>query len=160
MNPSETALKKRIRILLVLFMIAMVVNGLTASPAETELTWLLNHPALVPGFMKEFLENILLGLQQTNSLYPQLAYGYDWLAFAHVIIAIAFIGPYRDPVKNIWIIEWGMISCILVPILAFIAAPIRQIPWYWTLLDCSFGVLGIIPLYFARKWTRRLESMA
>ena len=107
MNPSETALKKRIRILLVLFMIAMVVNGLTASPAETELTWLLNHPALVPGFMKEFLENILLGLQQTNSLYPQLAYGYDWLAFAHVIIAIAFIGPYRDPVKNIWIIEWG-----------------------------------------------------
>ena len=25
----------------------------------------------------------------------------DWLAFAHVVIAVAFWGPLRDPVKNI-----------------------------------------------------------
>ena len=27
-----------------------------------------------------------------------------------------------------------------------IAGPIRGISWGWTLIDCSFGVIGIIPL--------------
>jgi len=37
--------------------------------------------------------------------YPFIAYGTDWLAFAHFVIAIAFIGPWRDPVRNVWVVE-------------------------------------------------------
>ena len=29
-----------------------------------------------------------------------IAYGTDWLAFAHITIAVAFLGPLKDPVRN------------------------------------------------------------
>lgn len=41
------------------------------------------------------------------------------------MIAIAFIGPLRDPVRNIWIIQWGMIACVLVIPLALLAGAAR-----------------------------------
>ena len=31
-----------------------------------------------------------------------------------LVIAIVFIGPLRDPVKNVWVVEFGMIACALV----------------------------------------------
>ena len=93
-----------------------------------------------------------------NQNFPQLAYGYDWLAFAHLVIALMFIGPFRDPVRNKWVIQWGMIACVAILPLAFICGPIRQIPIYWTLIDCSFGVFGIIPLLFCMKLINRLEK--
>jgi hypothetical protein len=34
-------------------------------------------------------------------VHPWLAYGTDWLAFAHIVIAVFFIGPFVDPVQNI-----------------------------------------------------------
>ena len=69
-----------------------------------------------------------------------------------------FIGPYIDPVKNKWVIQFGIIACLGVLPLALLAGPIRGIPFYWQLIDSSFGVLGIIPLLFALKWVRYLES--
>jgi len=30
---------------------------------------------------------------------------------------------------------------------------------WWRLIDCSFGVLGFIPLWFCRKWTSELEQL-
>ena len=74
------------------------------------------------------------------------AYGTDWLAFAHLVIAVAFVGPLRDPVKNVWVVEWGMIACLSVIPLALICGPIRGIPFCWQIIDCSFGVVGVIPL--------------
>ena len=93
----------------------------------------------------------------TDARYPFLAYGTDWLAFAHLVIAVAFVGVFRDPVRNVWIIVWGMIACVGVIPLAVIAGPIRGIPWGWTLIDCSFGVVGIIPLIIVFRLIRRLE---
>jgi hypothetical protein len=75
-----------------------------------------------------------------------LAYGYDWLAFAHFVLAILFIGPLKDPVRNKWVIEFGMIACVLIIPFAFIAGHFRGIPVGWRLIDCAFGVIGIIPL--------------
>jgi hypothetical protein len=71
------------------------------------------------------------------------------LAFAHLTIAVAFIGPIRDPVKNVWVIQFGMIACVMVIPLAVICGALRGIPWYWRLIDCSFGVFGLIPLGIA-----------
>ena len=86
------------------------------------------------------------------------AYGTDWLAFGHLVIATAFIGPIKDPVRNKWIIEWGIIACGAVPILALVAGPIRGIPLPWRLIDCSFGVVGIVPLLVVRREIRWLEK--
>ena len=99
-------------------------------------------------------------VQNGYGQYPFLAYGTDWLAFGHVAIALAFIDPLRDPVKNIWIIEFGMIACLLVIPWTLIFGAIREIPFFWQLVDMSFGILGFIPLWVARqsilKLTREL----
>jgi hypothetical protein len=85
-------------------------------------------------------------------------YGTDWLGFAHITIAISFIGPLRDPVKNIWGVEFGMIACLLLILLALICGPLRGIPFFWTLIDCSFGVFGIIPVALAYRNIKRIMS--
>jgi len=145
-----------IRRLLIFFMIALFISGLTAIPIDMQLRFLLNHaPA---GNLHYWLSKVLSAYSTTKQQYPFLMYGYDWLAFAHFILAILFIGPYRDPVRNIWVIQFGMISCVLVFPLAFIAGPLRGIPIGWQLIDCSFGLIGIIPLYICYKKTRALET--
>ena len=148
----------KIRLLILFFMIALILSGATAFPVETELQWLLNHPSLVPAFAQTWLQNVYDALKETNIKYPMLAYGYDWLAFAHIVIAMMFIGPLKNPVKNIWVIEWGILSCAAVIPLAFIAGPIRHIPLFHILIDCSFGVIGIVPLLICRKWIKQLEA--
>jgi hypothetical protein len=148
----------KIRLLILFFMTALILSGVTAFPVETELQWLLSHPSLVPSFAQTWLQNVYDALKETNTKYPMLAYGYDWLAFAHIVIAMMFIGPLKNPVKNIWVIEWGILSCIAVIPLAFIAGPIRHIPLFHILIDCSFGVIGIIPLLICRRWIKQLEA--
>jgi len=137
--------------------VALVLSGVTAFPVESELRWLLEHPTLVPAFSKIWLQNVYDALVITNSKYPMLAYGFDWLAFAHIVIAMAFIGPLKDPLKNRWIIDWAMLACIAIFPLAFIAGPIRHIPLFHILIDCSFGAIGIIPLWICRRWINQLE---
>ncbi|MGC2162938.1 MAG: hypothetical protein WA634_13565 [Silvibacterium sp.] len=87
-----------------------------------------------------------------------MSYGTDWLAFAHLAIAIAFIGPYIDPVRNKWVITFGLIACGGVIPLALIAGHIRGIPLAWRLIDCSFGVFGSIPLLLCRRLIINLEQ--
>jgi hypothetical protein len=79
------------------------------------------------------------------------------LAFAHFVLAILFIGPYKNPVKNKWVIEFGMIACILIIPFAFVAGYYRGIPIYWRLIDCSFGVIGILPLWYCYRKIKFLE---
>ena len=100
------------------------------------------------------------GLVETGIVYPFLAYGTDWLAFAHLVLAVLFIGPYRDPVRNKWVIQFGVFACAGVLPLALIAGQIRGIPLWWRLGDCSFGVLGAVPLLIALKAIQRMEGRA
>ena len=148
----------KIRLLILFFIVALILSGVTAFPVETELRWLQNHPSLVPSFADKWLKDVYAALIETNTKYPMLAYGFDWLAFAHIMIAMAFIGPIKDPVKNKWIIDWAMLACVAVFPLAFIAGPIRSIPMFHILIDCSFGVIGLIPLGICRKWIGELEK--
>jgi hypothetical protein len=148
----------KIRLMILFFMVALVLSGVTAFPVETELRWLLSHPSLVPSFAEKWLQDVYNALVETNEKYPMLAYGFDWLAFAHIVIAMAFIGPLKDPVKNSWIIDWAILACIAVIPLAFIAAPIRHIPLFHILIDCSFGAIGIIPLLICKHWIKKLGT--
>ena len=148
----------KIRVLVLFFMIALILSGITAFPVETELRWLLRHPALVPGFAEIWLQNVFVAIAETNVQFPMLAYGFDWLAFAHIVIALLFVGVLKDPVKNKWIIDWAMLCCVAIFPLAFIAGPIRQIPIYHILIDCSFGIIGLIPLFICRRWINELPQ--
>jgi hypothetical protein len=151
-------LLKKIRLLILFFIVALILSGVTAFPVETELKWLLAHPSLVPAFAGKWLQEVYVALVETNSKYPMLAYGFDWLAFAHIVIAMAFIGPLKDPVKNKWIIDWAILACLAVLPLAFIAGPVRHIPMFHVLIDCSFGVIGLIPLLICKKWINKLAQ--
>lgn len=158
MQNSES-LKKVIRLWIGIFIIALLLSGITAFALETELAWLDSLFENKTNGLSLWIYKVYTALHQTNLNYPFLAYGYDWLAFAHLIIAVAFIGPFKDPVKNKWIIQLGMIACCMIFPLAFIAGYVRQIPLYWQFIDCSFGVIGLIPLYICYKKIERLERM-
>ena len=166
MNRANT-LQKRIRTALTFFIIALVLSGLTAFPLQTELDlltqWLgaadSSKPEQYPG-LTHWIVKVRDGLHDTNTKYPFMAYGTDWLAFAHIVIAIFFIGPLLDPARNTWVIVAGMIACVLVIPLAMICGAIRGIPFYWRLIDCSFGILGFVPLWFCWKQIRELQALS
>lgn len=155
----EQSLKRNIKRWIIFFIIALTLSGLTAFPIETQLAWIANYLHYFPESLSNWINLVYQGVKESNQNYPFLAYGTDWLAFAHIIIAIAFIGPLRDPVKNIWVIQFGIIACILIIPLALIAGYIREIPFFWRLIDCSFGVFGIIPLIIIHKKIKKLELL-
>lgn len=147
---------KHIRRLLGFFIISLFISGLTAIPVEPELSFLSGFfPA--GSSMHAWLTKVLAAYRDVNASHPFLLYGYDWLAFAHFILAILFIGPFRDPVKNIWVIQFGLFACALIFPLAFIAGSCRGIPLGWQLVDCSFGAAGAIPLWLTYHKTRQLS---
>jgi hypothetical protein len=153
-----------IRIWLAVVIVGLVLSGITAFPLQHENALLIRIAALLhlaehaPSLNSWFLK-VHAALVDTNDRYPFLAYGTDWLAFAHLVIAVAFVGPYRDPVRNQWFITWGLIACAGVPLLAFIAGPIRDIPIYWRLIDSSFGVFCCAALLLVRRSVKRLEHL-
>jgi hypothetical protein len=149
---------KIIRRWIVFFIIALAISGITAFALETELRWLISILPVNEGGLYHWVSKVYEALKDMNTHYPFLAYGYDWLAFAHLVIAVAFIGPWIDPVRNKWIIMFGMIACVMIFPLAFIAGHIRGIPFYWQLIDCSFGIIGLIPLSICYKKIQVLEK--
>lgn len=141
------------------FIIALVLSGVTAFALETELQWLLDHWPLDPrGSLGIWVQLVYQALQDSNNRYPFLAYGYDWLAFGHLVIALFFIGVLRDPVQNKWVLGIGMWACVGVIPLALIAGAVRGIPICWRLIDCSFGIVGIVPLLICYSKIRHLEN--
>ena len=107
----------------------------------------------------DWLFKVRDALGDTETRHPFLFYGTDWLAFGHFVIAIAFIGAWRDPVRNRWLFDFGLIACGLVIPYALVFGGLRGIPVWWRLIDCSFGVFGSIPLWLCRKWTIELEKL-
>lgn len=150
---------------MIFFMIALALSGITAIPLVWEIG-LLNRflgngsflSQLWPA-MSQWITFIYQGLTATNQNYPFMLYGTDWLAFAHIVIAIAFLGPLRDPVKNIWVVEFGLIACVLIVPTAAIFGTIRGIPIFWRIIDCSFGIFGFIPLWIVRRDILALSNL-
>lgn len=143
---------------IIFFMMALFISGLTAIPLQPGINFLYKMTEDI-GFINSWMERVHEGINDTVDKYPFLFYGYDWLAFAHFILAILFIGPLRNPVKNIWVIEFGMIACLLVIPFAFVAGHFRGIPVWWRLIDCSFGIAGITALIICYRKIKRLEHL-
>lgn len=146
---------RQIRAAIGIVIVGLVLSGVTAFPLLHEMNLLAamlagesRDPSVHVGLVKWIL-TVREGLELTYQKFPFIAYGTDWLAFAHLMIALFFILPWRDPVRYEGVLKMGVVMCLLVIPLAFICGPIRGIPLGWRLIDCSFGVLCLPPLWFA-----------
>jgi len=152
-------LRRRIRFWLGAFIVGLALSGITAIPLTWELgilTRLIGHHF---GGLSDWIFRVQDGLRETDARYPFMAYGTDWLAFGHLMIAVAFIGPYLDPIRNRWTITFSLIACVCVLPWAFVFGPLRGIPFFWRLIDCSFGVVGLLPLLLVRRDIDRLSRI-
>jgi len=146
-------------------MLCLVLSGLSAFPLQGELGVLAGllsidtaaRPEAYTG-LRFWIATVNRGLRESYERYPFIGYGTDWLAFGHLVIAFMFIGPWRDPVRNRWVVTAGLVACAGVIPLAFVAGQVRGIPLSWRLIDCSFGVLGFVPLWLCRRAIDRLEA--
>lgn len=139
----------------------LLVSGVTVWPAIPELkaavriVWGDGAPS---GVLHAFVLKALAGLESVNANYPFMLYAHDWLAFAHIVLAILFSGAIRDPVRNVWIVQCGLIMCALVPVLAMICIPIRGLPLCWFWIDFAFAPAAALPLWIALRDIRRAEA--
>ena len=155
---TKPQILKQTKRTVIIFISLLILSGVTAFPLQTELNfitqWLTENSSL--GLLSLWIFEVNEAINYINFHYPFLAYGTDWLAFAHIIISLFFIGVYIDPVKNIWITKTGIIACLLIFPVAIIAGYARDIPLFWQFIDCSFGAIGLIPLIQIHKNTQKL----
>ena len=165
---QEHILRCRIKWLTWFFIIGLLVSGATAIPLNLEADRLINFLGIEEWgsqpadnySLATWLFRVRDALDETQAQHSFLFYGTDWLAFGHFVIAIAFVGALRDPVRNRWLFDFGLIACALIIPYAFIFGGVRGIPIWWRLIDCSFGVCGTVPLWFCRRWAIELENLA
>lgn len=152
---------KRARVMLGIVVFGLLVSGITVWPAVPELKMavrLVWGEAAPSGTLHGFVLKAIEGLEAMQTNYPFMLYAHDWLAFAHIVLAILFAGAIRDPVRNVWIVQCGLIMCALVPVLAGICIPLRGIPLIWFWLDFAFAPAAAWPLWIALKDIRRAEA--
>jgi hypothetical protein len=156
----DLILRQRIKWLTWLFIAGLAVSGLTAVPLQSEVNWLVNQWVKTGGssVTSGWLVRVRDALNDTAQRQPFLFYGTDWLAFGHLMIAVAFVGALRDPVRNRWLFDFGLIACVLVIPFALAMGSLRHVPFWWRMIDCMFGVGGSVPLWFCRKWSYELEQ--
>jgi len=159
---SDRKLIFRYRLSLGSFISGLIVSGLSAFPLELE-TALLNrlfgirqgiNPTSIFFKVRLFISVVHYAIHDTYTRFPFLGYGTDWLGFGHFVIAAFFILPFADSVRYRAILHVGLIACAGVIAVALISGPIRGIPFFWTLIDCSFGIVGAIPLLYCLRLTR------
>lgn len=165
--PAPAFLLLRYRLSLSCFIVGLLLSGLTAFPLLTEIRWLagvfdITEPARFSDYtgLRHWLALVWFGVEQTYARFPFIAYGTDWLAFGHLAIAVFFLRPLRFPLESDWVLRCGLICCVSVIPLAFIAGSVRGIPVFWRLIDCSFGVLGALPLLYCLRLSAQMRPAA
>ena len=120
-NPTveQAATLRRFRVVLGLFILGLILSGITAFPLKRELETVAAvrgleraSPANAGNGFDRWILTVRDGLRDSYARYPWLAYGTDWLAFAHIVIAVFFLGPLVDPVRNVWVLRAGIIACV------------------------------------------------
>jgi hypothetical protein len=159
---TPESLRRRIRFLTWIVIAGLIFGGATAIPLQTELNWFAQLIGAEKGDALGFSSWILKvrdALDDTYGRYPFIAYGTDWLAFGHFVIALAFLWALKDPVRYSGLFTFGMIACIAIVPFALVMGQVRQIPFGWRLIDCSFGIFGFVPLWLCHRYTRKLAGI-
>ncbi|MFZ9847455.1 MAG: hypothetical protein ACO3EE_04825 [Flavobacteriales bacterium] len=131
-----------------IFIVGLVLSGLSAIP----LVWGVDFAVDIldeiefHGQVFTFMKQVQNGLTFNEEHFPFMAYGTDWLAFAHFMFALLFVGLLFDAERNRFILRFGMVACVLIIPTAVFFGHAREIPWLWRMIDCSFGVVGFAVL--------------
>jgi hypothetical protein len=166
MNSDGPRILRRYRLVLGLFITGLIVSGITAFPLEMETAILDRYLGVgeyvgPPSIRVEFgqwIHAIHSGVEQTYAKFPFFGYGTDWLAFGHFAIAAFFVLPFTNPTRYRGVLRVGLAACAGVIAIALISGPLRGIPLFWRLIDCSFGIFGAIPLFYCLHLLRRMEN--
>ncbi len=162
---EATSIRKRIRLLLVVFVVGLAFGCQMVLFVRPELAWL--NRILGPGTrteriwpaMSAWINHLHQGITTTYAEYPFIAYCMDWLVLAQVGFMIIFIGAVIDPVRNLWIIRSGMVICLLHVVTAAVSGGLHGVPFFWQILDASFGVVGVVVLYAAYRYVGYLKKV-
>lgn len=162
---TASTAKKRFRVVLTVFILGLLVSGITAFPLLAEMRllakWLGVGDAVSPvghSGLEFWILTVRSGLEDMYARYPWIAYGTDWLAFGHIAIALFFFDPLIRPSESRSVLYAGIAACILLVPLALVCGAIRGIPFYWRLIDCSFGIFGVVPLIYCVRLLPHLGS--
>ena len=140
--PDSAKLLNSIRVWLVVVIFGLVVSGITAFPLEHELHLLVRIAAHL-NFSQEapslnlWLARVDAAITDTNTHCPFLAYGTDWLAFAHLVIAAAFIVLGETPSATN-----GSSTGVLSPAPVFLLSPLSL---GQSAVSLSIGAVSIVP---------------
>jgi hypothetical protein len=156
---KEKQLRWRIKAAIVITIIGLLLNGISALPLRTELKILLSYSNLLPQFALDWWNQVNQGVLETSEKYNFMRYGFDWLAFAHAMIALVFLGPLRDPIKNQWVIKWGMIVAALSIVMAFGWERMRDIPVWWSFVDGGISYFAFVVLWLCNRWIEKLKMV-
>ncbi len=151
----------RAKWMLAIVAFGLFVSGVTVWPALWELKTAVNivwGQAEPTGTIHRFVLTSIAALESIEANYPFVLYAHDWLAFAHIMLAVLFAGAIRDPVRNIWVVQCGLIMCASVPVLAAICIPLRGLPLVWFWIDAAFAPAAALPLWIALRDIRRAEA--
>src|SRR5258705_12064874 len=100
---TKPELLRSIRLWLSLFILGLILSGLTAFPLEQETAWLasfLDTNPIFPDSITVWVARVHAALLYTDLHYPFLAYGTGWLGLAHLVPALVFLWPARGPVRQ------------------------------------------------------------
>ncbi|HEX8666861.1 MAG TPA: hypothetical protein VF727_00635 [Allosphingosinicella sp.] len=157
--------RRRFRVAMALFIVGLIASGLTAFPLLWEMKVLTRLFGLADATsaaghegLAHWLLTVRFGLEEVYSRHPWVAYGTDWLAFAHLAIALFFIGPLSDPASSRPNLYAGLAACAGIIPLALIAGAVREVPLASRLIDCSFGVFGGALLLYCLRLLPRIEA--
>lgn len=153
----NNGLRKKIRVLLLITIFGLIGSGLSAFPLQAELNFMLQFRQQLPPNLVAWFEKVSMAISETADKYPLVLYGYDWLGFAHILIALAFIGPLIDPIKNQWVVIWGMVASALTILMALVAEPFREIPFFWSMVDAAIGAGAFLILWICNRWINQLK---
>lgn len=157
METNEARLRRNIKAAILITIAGLLLNGISAIFLKGELHFIQSNFNSLPPFLHDWFTYTSKGVNETNDKYPFMRYGFDWLAFAHLFIAIAFIGPLQDPVKNEWIVRWGMIVSAISVVMAFGWERVRAIPLWWSCIDASIAVAAFLILWLCNNWIKKLK---
>ncbi len=162
---ERSSLLFRFRAAMLLFIVGLVLSGITAFPLLQELRMisrLLGVGVVSSGMdspgLAAWIHTVQRGLEDTAAHYSWMAYGTDWLAFGHLIIAMFFVAPLVNPLSARPNIYAGLVACAGVFPLALICGAIRGVPLPWRFVDCTFGLIGALPLLYCVHQLRKLEA--
>ncbi len=145
--------------------VGLILSGLTCYFLPWELDFIvrtmeaLSFPE-IPLFrdMYLFVAHTREGLGFVVEGYPQMLLGTDYLGFAHVLLGLLFLGAMADPARNVYVLRFGVLCCLLVIPAAFFFGQLRGAPILHRFGDASFGVIALVFTVYALKAAERLEK--